>query len=164
MESWRVAKQMEKNSKFKIIMFACLKWGYGAADLAGVSRMKYSSDVKIVKVRCTGRVGLKHILHSIKAGADGIMIVGWRPHECQFGNGNFKAQTHDDLANRILEKRGFGNQRVNQYWLSSAESEKLVKSVEDTLEKVVRMGLNPIKLHEDKQEEKSLTTPAAWFL
>ncbi|MBY8989593.1 MAG: hydrogenase iron-sulfur subunit [Candidatus Lokiarchaeota archaeon] len=38
--------------------------------------MKYSSSIKIIKVRCTGRVDLKHILYSMKSGADGVMIVG----------------------------------------------------------------------------------------
>ena len=142
-------------NKYQIIMFACLKWGYGAADLAGVARMKYSPSVKIIKVRCTGRVDVKHLLFAIISGADGVMVVGWRPNECQFKNGNFKAQTHVDLANRILERRGLGNQRINQYWLSSAESEKLVKSVEDTLEKVQRAGLNPLKSAQPKKKVKA---------
>ncbi len=135
-------------------MFACLKWGYGAADLAGVSRFKYTPSVKIIKIRCTGRVDIKHILYAIKSGADGVMVVGWRPDECQYKSGNFKAQTHVDLANRILDRRGFGNQRVNQYWLSSAESEKLVKSVEDTLEKIRKIGPNPLNIQEIKGVKK----------
>ena len=149
---------MENN--YSILMFACLKWGYGAADLAGVSRFKYSPTVKIIKLRCTGRIDVKHLLFAIKSGADGVMVVGWRPNECQFKDGNFKAQTHVDLANRILDRRGLGNQRINQYWLSSAESEKLVKSVEDTLEKVQRLGPNPLK----SIAKKVLTTLAEWIL
>lgn len=142
------------DNNLSILMFACLKWGYGAADLAGVSRFKYTPSVKIIKIRCTGRVDVKHILYAIKSGADGVMVVGWRPDECQYKSGNFKAQTHVDLANRILDRRGFGNQRVNQYWLSSAESEKLVKSVEDTLEKIRKIGPNPLNLQEIKGLKK----------
>ena len=151
--------------EYKIIAFACLKWGYSAADLAGVSRLKYTTTVKIIKVRCTGRVDLKHILFSILSGADGVMIVGWRPDECQFKNGNFTAQRHVDLANRILASRGLGDKRVNMYWLSGAESEKFVKSVEDAYEKVTRIGPNPIKTMDiELQEEKLLVTPKEWFL
>ncbi len=67
-----------------------------------------------------------------------------------------------DLANRILDRRGFGNQRINQYWLSGAESQKLVKSIEDAVEKVHRAGPNPIKSLETAQKsevKKVLTTP-----
>ena len=148
-------------------MFACLKWGYSAADLAGVSRLKYTTSVKIIKLRCTGRVDVKYLLFAIKSGADGVMVVGWRPNECQYKNGNFKAQTHVDLANRILERRGFGSQRINQYWLSGAESEKLVKSVEDAYEKVKRAGLNPLKLMDIEpkiKKKKIVSTPAEWIL
>lgn len=154
------------DDNYKILMFACIKWGYSAADLAGVSRMKYTASVKIIKVRCTGRVDVKHILHSIKAGADGVMVVGWRPNECQFKNGNFTAQRHVDLANRILDSRGFGNQRINMYWLSGAEADKLVKSVEDAYEKVTRSGPNPLKSMDIKKvKQKTLTTPVEeWIL
>lgn len=152
------------NYKYKIIMFACLKWGYGAADLAGVSRMKYTPSVKIIKLRCTGRIDIKHILYTIKSGADGVMVVGWRPNECQFKKGNFTAQKHVDFANRILESRGFGSQRVNMYWLSSAESEKLVKSVEDAYEKTQRAGPNPINTIDKKKVKEILTTPVEWVL
>jgi len=149
---------MEHN--YTILMFACLKWGYGAADLAGVSRMKYTPSVKIIKVRCTGRVDAKYILHSINQGADGVMVVGWRPDECQYKVGNFTAQKHVDFANHILEKRGFGNQRVNMYWLSSAESEKLVKSVEDAFDKIKRLGPNPISTQGLNVSKKEVpTTP-----
>ena len=150
---------------YKIIAFACVKWGYSAADLAGVSRLKYTTTVKILKVRCTGRIDVKHILYSILSGADGVMIVGWRPNECQFKNGNFTSQRHVDLANRILASRGLGDQRVNMYWLSGAESEKFVKSVEDAYEKVKRVGKNPIKTMDiEVPEKKLIVTPIEWFL
>ena len=151
--------------EYKIIAFACVKWGYSAADLAGVSRLKYTTTVKIVKVRCTGRIDVKHILFSILSGADGVMVVGWRPNECQFKKGNFTAQKHVDLANRILASRGLGDQRVNMYWLSGAEAEKFVKSVEDAYEKIKRIGPNPIRTMDiELQEKKLLVTPIEWFL
>ena len=152
---------------YSLIVFACLKWGYSAADLAGVSRLKYTPSIKIIKVRCTGRVDLKHILYSIKSGADGVMVVGWRPNECQYKNGNFNAEKHIKLANRILESRGFGDQRVNIYWLSGAESEKFVRSVEDAYDKVEKIGPNPINLEqtqEVKKEKKLIAAPIEWLL
>ena len=155
------------NHEYKIVAFACLKWGYSAADLAGVSRMKYTSSVKIIKVRCTGRIDLRHILYSIKSGADGVMIVGWRRNECQFKKGNYTAERHVNLANRILNSRGFGDQRINMYWLSGAESEKFVRSVEDAYEKVKKMGPNPINFTETEQvdDENVLTVaPIEWIL
>jgi hypothetical protein len=46
------------------------------------------------------------------------------------------------------------------YWLSGAESEKFVKSVEDAYEKVKREGPNPVKLLNIEVPEKDiLVTP-----
>jgi len=73
--------------------------------------------------------------------------------ECQFKKGNYVAQEHVDFANRILEKRGFGK-RANMYYCSSAEGDKLVKSVMDSYEKIQRLGPNPIKT-ENQQELKN---------
>ena len=144
--------------KYNILAFVCLKWGYGAADLAGVGRLKYSQAIKIVKLRCTGRVDVKHLLYAIKSGADGVAIVGWHPNECQFKTGNFTAQRHVDFANKILDSRVFGSKRINMYWCSSAESEKFVKSMEDAFEKVKREGPNPVNLEQSKFTEKKLET------
>lgn len=152
---------------YKMVVFACLKWGYSAADLAGVSRLKYTPAVKIVKVRCTGRIGVKHILYSIRAGADGVMIVGWRPNECQFKNGNFTAERHVELANRILESRGFGNQRINMYWVSGGDAGKFVESVKDAYEKLKKAGPSPINLVDKEPKVETteiITTPLEWFL
>ena len=62
------------DNDYQIIMFACIKWGYSAADLAGVSRMKYTTSVKIIKLKCTGRIDVKHLLFAIKSGADVIVM------------------------------------------------------------------------------------------
>ncbi|MFX1531587.1 MAG: hydrogenase iron-sulfur subunit, partial [Promethearchaeota archaeon] len=73
---------------------------------------------------------------------------------------------HVEFANRILESRGFGNQRINMYWLSGAESEKFVRSVEDALEKVKSIGPNPLNLEEQeaeietKETKQVISTPA----
>jgi coenzyme F420-reducing hydrogenase delta subunit len=67
-----------------------------------------------------------------------------------------------EIVNKILASRGFGNQRINMYWCSSAESEKFVKSVEDAYEKVKREGPNPINLESSesgKRKIEKITTP-----
>ena len=44
------------------------------------------------------------------------------------------------------------------YWLSSAEGEKLVKSVEDACEKVKRLGMNPLRIPDKKIVKKKAET------
>ncbi len=67
-------KMSEKS--VKILMFACMQCGYAAADLAGVLKIQYNPSVRIVRVPCTGRVDITHILHGLIDGADAVLCAG----------------------------------------------------------------------------------------
>lgn len=60
----------------RILMFACMQCGYAAADLAGVLKIQYNPNVRIVRVPCTGRVDIIHILRGLVDGADAVIAVG----------------------------------------------------------------------------------------
>ncbi len=60
----------------QLLGFLCNWCSYGGADLAGVSRLQYPPNVRIVRVMCTGRVDPLFILKSMLSGADGILVSG----------------------------------------------------------------------------------------
>lgn len=60
----------------KIIVFACNWCAYAAADLAGVSRLKYPPNIRIIRVMCSGRVNPNFVLKAFEKGADGVMVSG----------------------------------------------------------------------------------------
>ncbi len=60
----------------KIITFLCNWCSYGAADLAGVSRLQYPPDFRIIRVPCSGRVSPKLVLEAFRHGADGVWVSG----------------------------------------------------------------------------------------
>jgi F420-non-reducing hydrogenase iron-sulfur subunit len=60
----------------KIIAFLCNWCSYGAADLAGVSRMQYPPNIRVVRIPCTGRMSPKFVLSSFMNGADGVWVSG----------------------------------------------------------------------------------------
>ena len=62
--------------KPKIIAFLCNWCSYTGADLAGTSRLKYSSNIRIIRVMCSGRVDPTFVLKSFREGADGVLICG----------------------------------------------------------------------------------------
>ncbi|KXS45344.1 Methyl-viologen-reducing hydrogenase, delta subunit [Candidatus Frackibacter sp. WG12] len=66
------SKEFEPN----IVGFLCNWCSYAGADLAGISRIKYPSNIKIIRVMCSGRVEPSHILKAFKEGADGILVSG----------------------------------------------------------------------------------------
>ncbi len=67
---------MSEKKTTKIVSFLCNWCSYGAADLAGVSRMQYPENIRIIRIPCTGRMSPKFILSAFREGADGVWVSG----------------------------------------------------------------------------------------
>jgi F420-non-reducing hydrogenase iron-sulfur subunit len=54
----------------------CNWCAYGAADLAGVSRMEYPTNIRPIRVMCSATVSPHHILRAFQSGADAVLVGG----------------------------------------------------------------------------------------
>ena len=129
----------EHTNERKIIAFGCEKWGYSAADLTGTTRKSYSTNFHLIRVRCTGRIGIHLIMESFLNGADGVAIISWKEGECEFGNGNMNTYDHVKFLKRLFNHLDLAEERIQQYFCSAAEVEKFIKSVEDITSKVGKL-------------------------
>ena len=75
-----------------ITAFLCNWCTYGAADLAGVSRLEHPPNIRIIRLPCSGRVSPKFILSAFRQGADGVWVSGFHPGDCHYIEGNFYAR------------------------------------------------------------------------
>ena len=128
--------EKKDNNSRRIVAFGCDKWGYSAADLTGVTRKSYSTDFHLIRVRCTGRIGIHLIMEALLNGADGVAIISWKEGECEFGNGNMNTYEHILTLKKLLKHEGISEDRVQQYFCSAAEVEKFINSVEDITKKI----------------------------
>ena len=109
-------------------------------------RLQYPSDIRIIRVPCTGKVDIIHILHSFEKGADGVYVVGCMEGECHFNNGNLRARKRVEQAQAILETIGIGGDRARMYNLASSEGPLFAQYAAEMDEHIREMGPNPIKL------------------
>jgi len=109
-------------------------------------RLEYPTSIKIIRVPCTGKVDIIHILRAFEKGADGVYVVGCLEGSCQFTNGNFRARKRVEQAREILEKIGVGGERVEMYNLSAGEGTLFAKFAIEMNERIRKLGPNPIKL------------------
>lgn len=114
-----------------IIAFCCQHCSYNAADLAGLSKRKHSSKVKIIRVPCSGRVSINHILVAFKHGAIGVMVTGCREGECHYIDGNLSAKEKVLKLKELLELCGIPSERVEMFNLSSSDAQKWVECVNE---------------------------------
>ena len=110
-----------------IIVFACNWCTYAGADLAGVSRLKYPSNVRILRVMCTGRVDPAIVMKAFLNGAEGVMVAGCHPGECHYLEGNLRAKERIDKMVEAMKILGFDIDRFRLEWISASEGKNLLR-------------------------------------
>jgi coenzyme F420-reducing hydrogenase delta subunit len=124
----------------KIVAFLC-KWCSSAgSDLAGVSRMQYSSNAVPIQVMCSGSVSPIYIVSAFKKGADGVLVSGCHPGDCHYMKGNFFARRRLYLVQKLLSFVGLEKQRFRMSWVSAAEGAKFAQVVDDFVRDIKALG------------------------
>lgn len=118
-------------------------------------RLNYPAHVRVVRVPCTGKVDLIHILRAFEKGADGVYLVGCMEGSCFYEQGNFRARKRVEHAQRLLEAVGTGGQRVQMYNLSSGEAPLFAQYAREMSERIMALGPNPAKLAMDVRQGKA---------
>lgn len=124
----------------KIIAFVCNWCTYAGADLAGTSRIKYQSNIRIVRFPCTGRIDFMLILKALQNGADGIIVSGCHPNDCHYTSGNFHARRRWMIFNSLMDILGIEKDRIVFSWVSAAEGAKWAELVNKVVDDIRKLG------------------------
>jgi F420-non-reducing hydrogenase iron-sulfur subunit len=135
-----------KDFEPKILGFLCNWCAYAGADLAGVSRIQYPPNLRIIRVMCSGRVDPAFILEAFKDGADGVLVAGCHlPSDCHYLSGNFKAQRRIFLLKKVIGQFGIEPERLRLEWVSASEGDRFAKVVTELVEEIRKLGPSPFK-------------------
>ncbi len=127
----------------KIIGFLCNWCSYAGADLTGVSRIQYPTNLRIIRVMCSGRVDPPLPLGFLAEGADGVMITGCHIGDCHYIDGNLYAKRKFSLLKRLVEKAGLEPGRVMLEWVSASEGQKFADVVTGFIDRIKKLGPTP---------------------
>jgi F420-non-reducing hydrogenase iron-sulfur subunit len=134
----------------RIVAFFCNWCTYTAADLAGVSRLRYAPNARIIRVMCSGRVDPQFILDAFSKGADGVLIGGCHPGDCHYMEGNYKTLRRVQLLKRMLNQMNIEEHRFRLEWISASEGERVKTVINEMTEQVRALG--PLGLPEKFQD------------
>ena len=115
--------------------------------------MKIPSNFRIIRVPCTGKVDVIHILRAFEKGADGVYVVGCMEGDCHYNEGNFRARKRVEQAQKILDQVGVGGERVKMFNLSSGEGPLFAQYSIEMDNKIKELGPSPIRVA--KQNKKN---------
>ena len=128
-----------------IVVFACHYCAYTAADMAGAMHQEYPDNVKIIKVPCTGKVDVQHIMRAMEKGADGVLVAGCLEGDCHFKDGNLLAKKRVAYVKTLLEDIGIGGDRVEMAMMSAGQGAVFAHVAQEFTDKIRALGANPIK-------------------
>ena len=142
------ATETEKTAttfKPKILVFACNWCSYAGADNAGVNRMQYPPDIRVIRTMCSGRVNPGHILDAFQMGADGVLWSGCHFGDCHYSFGNYEAEKNFKKLEQILTLLGVHPKRFRLEWVSAAEGNKWAALIAEFVDDIKSLGPSPHK-------------------
>ncbi len=123
-----------------IVAFLCNWCSYAGADLAGVSRMQYPPNIRVVRVPCSGRINPLFLVAALQNGADGVLVSGCHPGDCHYLSGNLVARRKFAVVKSLLEYVGIEPGRVQFSWVSASEGGRFAALIAQVTEDVRKLG------------------------
>jgi len=128
-----------------IITFCCNWCSYAGADLAGVSRLQYPPNLRIIRVMCSGMVHPNLVIEALTKGADGVLICGCHIGDCHYLEGNVKAESRKEAIELMLEDFGLEPERFRLEWVSASEGPRFAEVAREMTEAVRALGPSPYR-------------------
>lgn len=139
----------------KIVALVCNWCTYAGADLAGISRLQYPPNVRLVRLPCSGRINPFYIVKALQHGADGVLVSGCHPGECHYISGNLIARRKFAFLSSFLNYLGIEKERATFTWVSASEGDKFARVIQEVTAKVKALGpAERLVKHISTQEEK----------
>ncbi len=127
----QVEAALEENPEKKIIAFVCHWCALGGVDMAGVSRLQYPSNARLIRVMCSARVSMKMMQRPFELGAAGVLVAGCEFPTCHYITGNYAAEKRVNRTKRKIAKAGFEPEKLWNVWCSAADGPKFAKTMID---------------------------------
>jgi heterodisulfide reductase subunit A2 len=140
----------------KIVAFACNWCSYAGADFAGVSRLQYPTNVRIIRTMCSARVAPSWIERAFLQGAGGVLVSGCHPADCHYNNANQHTARRVEKFWKRMEKIGINKDRLRLAWVSAAEGAQFARVIKEMQAGLIKLTPNQIQ-HDADKLRKSLT-------
>ena len=101
--------------------------------MAGVSRLQYPTNARLIRVMCSARVAIKMIEHAFELGAAGVLVAGCEFPTCHYITGNYAAETRLKRTRKRLAKKGYDPERLWNTWCSAADGPKFANVMRDMI-------------------------------
>jgi coenzyme F420-reducing hydrogenase delta subunit len=127
-----------------ITAFTCSYCGYMAADTAGALRISYPSNVKLVRLPCTGKTDVQYLLDAFEQGADGVYVVACSLGNCHHVRGNERGRARVERAKGILKAIGIEPERLDMFFFSGGMGATFAEVARQMTDRIQQLGPSPV--------------------
>ena len=138
----------------KVLGILCNWCSYAGADLAGVSRYQYPTNLRILRVMCSTRVTPNILLEMFKSGVDGVIVGGCHIGDCHYITGNYYTEKRIAMAKSLMKTAGLDPKRLSFYMVSASEGKRFADLVTDFVETIRKLG--PSRMTTDEKLRRRL--------
>jgi len=136
-----------------ILGFLCNWCSYAGADLAGVSRVQYPTNIRVIRVMCSGRVDPVFVIEALATGLDGVIVMGCHLGDCHYIDGNYEEKMKLDLLSKALQLIGLSG-RFRLEWVSASEGVRFGQVVSEFTKQIKNEGPSPFSGSKPNQKLK----------
>lgn len=129
----------------KVVGFLCNWCCYAGADLAGVSRFQYPTNIRVIRVMCSGTIEPEMVLDAFIRGADGVFIGGCHIGDCHYATGNYHTEMKLKVTKKLLERSGFDPARFRLEWVSAAEGQRFSEVMKEFTAELTTLGPSQVR-------------------
>ena len=130
---------LKEETENRILVFACNWCSYAGADFAGISRLQYPPNARLIRTMCSARVSEKFIWHGFEKGAPVILVSGCHIGDCHYIDANHWTERRVKKVHKKMEKLGIKKERLQLEWISAAEGmrfQEVMRQMEELRKKV----------------------------
>ncbi|MFW9946061.1 MAG: hydrogenase iron-sulfur subunit [Candidatus Odinarchaeota archaeon] len=135
----------------KLLGFLCNWCSYAGADLAGVSRIQYPPNMRVIRVMCSGRVDPKFLIQALELGLDGVYVMGCHIGDCHYLEGNYEAVKKFEMTQKFLKIIGLED-RIRLDWVSASEGQRYSEVVTKFVNDIKEIGPSPLSGENPNEE------------
>jgi len=108
-------------------------------------RLPYPDSIRIIRLPCTGKVDVIHMMEAFQKGADGVYVAGCLEGECHFIRGNLRARKRVEYTKRLLDEIGVGGKRLEMYNIAASDGPRFAVVAREMHDKITALGPSPIR-------------------
>jgi heterodisulfide reductase subunit A len=127
----QVDAALSEGAAGRVLIYACNWCSYAGADLAGVMKIQYPSNTRVIRTMCSGRVSQKLVMYAFSKGAGAVLVTGCHPGDCHYINANLQTEKRVERWKTQLRAKGVNPDRLQLWWVSAAEPRRFADKAKE---------------------------------